>query len=103
MNKVALAIENSINYWKKFKRKDYNLKDYDYKLNMNYSVCTLASSVNAKAIISYTNTGDTARMLSSFGPECPIFAITENEVTYRQLRCCMEHYSKTIFTSRNNR
>ena len=24
-------------------------------------------------------------MLSSFGPECPIFAITENEATYRQL------------------
>ena len=24
-------------------------------------------------------------MVSSFGPECPIFAITENEITYRQL------------------
>ena len=93
MNKVAIAIEKSINYWKKFKRKECNLKNLDYKLNMNYSVCTLAASVNAKAIISYTNTGDTARMLSSFGPECPIFAITENEITYRQLRCSMEYYT----------
>lgn len=93
MNKVAIAIEKSINYWKKFKRRECNLKNFDCKLNMNYSVCTLAASVNAKAIISYTNTGDTARMLSSFGPECPIFAITENEVTYRQLRSNMEYYT----------
>lgn len=86
MSKVATTIENSIKYWKRFKRKDCKLKEnFDYKFNMNYSVCTLAASVNAKAIISYTNTGDTPRMLSSFGPECPIFAITENETTYRQL------------------
>lgn len=86
MSRVATTIESSIKYWKRFKRKDCNLKEnLDYKFNMNYSVCTLAASVNAKAIISYTNTGDTARMLSSFGPECPIFAITENETTYRQL------------------
>lgn len=93
MSKVAITIENSLKYWKRFKRKDCNLKDYDYKFNMNYSVCTLAANIEAKAIISYTNTGDTARMLSSFGPECPIFAITENETTYRQLRSCMEYYT----------
>ena len=52
---------------------------------MNFSVCTLAANIEAKAIIAYTNTGDTSRMVSSFGPECPIFAITENEITYRQL------------------
>lgn len=52
---------------------------------MNYAVCTLAANLEAKAIIAYTETGDTSRMLSSFGPECPIFAITENETTYRQL------------------
>ena len=42
----------------------------------------------AKAIIAYTNTGDTARTLSSFGPGCPIFAITHNETTYKQLGLC---------------
>ena len=93
MSRVADTIENSIKYWKKFKRREYNLNKLDCKYDMNYSVCTLAASVNAKAIISYTNTGDTARMLSSFGPECPIFAITENEVTYRQLRSSMEYYT----------
>lgn len=103
MSRVATTIENSIKYWKKFKRREGNLNKLDCKYDMNYSVCTLASSVNAKAIISYTNTGNTARTLSSFGPECPIFAITENEVTYRQLRSYVGNYTKTFSTSRNNR
>ena len=85
MNRVAIRIEESLNYWKRFNNREYNLRELDYKFNMNYSVCTLAANVGAKAIIAYTNTGDTSRMLSSFGPECPIFAITENETTYRQL------------------
>ena len=45
-------------------------------------------NVDAKAIIAYTNTGDTPRIVSSFGPGCPIFAITQNEVIYRQLGLC---------------
>ena len=93
MSRVAIAIEKSLKYWKRFKNREYSLEDLDYKFNMNYSVCTLASNIKAKAIIAYTNTGDTARMLSSFGPECPIFAITENETTYKQLRSCMEYYT----------
>ena len=52
---------------------------------MNYAVCTTAMNVDAKAIIAYTNTGDTPRIVSSFGPGCPVFAITQNETTYRQL------------------
>ena len=85
MDRVATTIEKSLKYWKRFKNREYDLEKLDYKFNMNYSVCTLASNIEPKAIIAYTNTGDTSRMLSSFGPECPIFAITENETTYRQL------------------
>ncbi len=88
MNKVAIAIENSLKYWKRFKHREYNLEELDYNFNMNYSVCMLATNVNAKAIIAYTDTGDTSRILSSFGPECSVFAITENEITYRQLGLC---------------
>ena len=42
-------------------------------------------NMNASAIFAYTETGDTPRMLSSFTPECPIYAVTTNEQTYRQL------------------
>ncbi len=88
MNRIATKIESSIKYWKRFKLREYNLIDSDCEFIMNYAVCTTAMNVEAKAIIAYTNTGDTARMVSSFGPECPIFAITQNEVIYRQLGLC---------------
>lgn len=88
MSKVAIKIESSLKYWKRFKNREYNLEELDYRFNMNYSVCMLATNTKAKAIIAYTNTGDTARTVSSFGPECPIFAITDNKQTYRQLGLC---------------
>lgn len=88
MNKVAIATENSIHYWKRFKNIDYNSGNFDYHVNMNYSVCIAATNINAKAIIAYTDTGDTSRTLSGFNPGCPIFAITQNERTYRQLGLC---------------
>ena len=41
--------------------------------------------MNARAIFAYTRTGNTPRMLSSFTPGCPIYAVTTDEKTYRQL------------------
>lgn len=88
MNKIAIKIESSIKYWKRYKEREYNLSSSDCDFIMNNAVCTTAMNVDAKAIIAYTNTGNTARMVSSFGPGCPIFAITQNEVIYRQLGLC---------------
>lgn len=88
MSKVAIAIEKSLKYWKRFKNRNYELERFDYNFNMNYSVCMSAANIDAKAILAYTNTGNTSRTVSSFGPECPIFAITENKRTYRQLGLC---------------
>lgn len=101
MNRVAIAIESSLKYWKRFKNREYKLEELDYRFNMNYSVCMLAANIKAKAIIAYTNTGDTARTVSSFGPECPIFAITENEKTYRQLGLCWNIIPK-LFPKQSN-
>lgn len=88
MDKISIAIEESINYWNRFKRREYELENRDYNFNMNYAVATSAMNVNAKAIIAYTETGDTPRMISGFGVACPIFAITQNRITYRQLGLC---------------
>ena len=96
MGSVSETIEKSIKYWKRFKSMNYDLGELDYKFNMNYSVCMLATNLNAKAIIAYTDTGDTARMLSSFCIGCPIFAITENVTTYRQLRSSMGNNTKAV-------
>ena len=96
MDKVAKAIEGSLKYWKRFKFRRYDLEKFDYNFNMNYSVCVSAANIKAKAIIAYTDTGDTSRTVSSFGPECPIFAITSNETTYRQLGLCWNIIPKLL-------
>ena len=88
MNKVTTAIEESIHYWSRFRKRNYNFEEFDYRFNMNYAVNMASANSNAKAILAYTNTGKTSRILASFTPECPIFAITENEITYRQLGLC---------------
>lgn len=101
MNKIAIKIEESIKYWKRFKAREYNLLNTKSEFIMNYAVCTTAMNTKAKAIIAYTNTGDTPKMVSSFGPECPIFAITENEIIYRQLGLCWGIIPK-IFDKQEN-
>lgn len=85
MNKIANAVEQSIKYWKRYRRREMDLTNMDYEFNLCRSVTSTAMEMDAKAIFAYTNTGDTPRMVSSFLPRCPIFAVTTNEKTYRQL------------------
>lgn len=40
---------------------------------------------NADAIVAVSETGKTGTMLSSLRPACPIYLITANEQTYRQM------------------
>ena len=52
---------------------------------ISYATCTTAIDLNAKAILSATSSGHTARMVSKFRPQCPIVATTDNERVMRQL------------------
>ena len=101
MNNIAIRIEESINYWKKFKSRNYNIEKFNDEFYMNYSVCVTAMNIEAKAIVAHTKTGDTPRMLSSFGPDCPIFAITQDKITYRQLGLCWSIIPK-LYEQENN-
>ena len=85
MAKISETIEDSIKYWKRFKNKEYAKENKDLEYSLNYSTCTTAMELNAKAIFAYTNTGRTATMLAGFFPQCPIYIITDNEITYRQM------------------
>ncbi len=85
MNNIAVAVEDYIKYWKRFTRREHDLSNLDYEFNLNHSVTTTAMEMKAKAIFAYTETGNTPRMLASFLPACPIYALTNNEKTYRQL------------------
>ena len=90
MNKIATAVEENIKYWKRYTRREHDLKDMNYEFNLSHSVTSTAMEMQAKAIFSYTQTGNTPRMVASFLPSCPIYAITNNEKTYRQLSLCWD-------------
>ena len=85
MDKISNAVENDINYWKRFDNKTLDMAREDIKKHVAYIATATAKNLNADAIVVYTNTGDSARNLAGMGPECPILAITDNRNTYYQL------------------
>ena len=52
---------------------------------ISYATCTTAMDLDARAILSSTASGHTARMVSKFRPDCPIIATTSDESVRRQL------------------
>ncbi len=49
------------------------------------AACALAEKVRAALLITFTNSGSTARLVSKYRPPCPILAPTPLEETFRQL------------------
>ena len=84
MDKIATEVEKIINYWKRFGEKEQEFLS-DEKSIMNYASCLTAMHMNTKALLAFTLSGGTARLLSKFRPDIPIYAITPDEITYRQL------------------
>ncbi|MEG2310874.1 MAG: pyruvate kinase [Clostridia bacterium] len=105
MIKIVEASESNIDYWKRFKKKnleklttvdDANISDpYEFKKQANFAVCCSAMFSDADAIVAVTEHGQTPSMLSSFKPGCPIYVITANENTYRQMS--LEHGVKAVY------
>lgn len=85
MSKIAIATENDINYEKRLGLRDTDFEYANYEFYLDRALCVTAKKMNAKGIFAYTEGGDTPKMLASFMPCCPIFAVTKNEQTYRQL------------------
>lgn len=85
MVNISERIENEIKYWERFNSKYQRLETDDLEYNINYTVCRMARKIHAKAVVAYTNTGNTARYLSGLGIKCPVYAVTSNKKTYNQL------------------
>jgi pyruvate kinase len=60
---------------------DYN----DLSSSVALASVKTAYNLKAKAIFAFTTSGFTARLISQFRPEMPIFALTSNDQTYQQL------------------
>jgi len=86
MVKISNSIESSVNYWKRFtKRELYCGKSEDILENIAYTSCAMAEHMNADAIVAYTHTGKSIARLAGMGPGCPIIAVTDDEKTFNKL------------------
>lgn len=86
MGTIAESIENNTHFWERFlKLNTKYLISNKPNLIVGHSLCSVAMQVHAKAIFSLSSHGNTPLALSSFKPECPIYAVTSDLRTASQL------------------
>ncbi len=83
MAKIAECAESGINYKKRFRNLDPNIKSITDAVS--HSTCAAAFDLDAKAIIAVSRSGYTARKISRFRPSAPIIAATTSTKAYNQL------------------
>ena len=83
MAQIAKRTEESINYNELLMCKANKAKNVADAIS--YATCTTAMNLDAKAILTSTSSGHTARMVSKFRPDCQIVATTSHDRIMRQL------------------
>lgn len=84
MSRIAEKAESALNYREMF-LKQRIAQDTSVTEAISQSVAISALDLNAKAIISSTESGQTARMVSKYRPAAPIVAVTTQDRTLRRL------------------
>ena len=81
---IVTETEGAIDYWKQF-QKQRVLPASNINDAITHTCCLTAKDLNARAILTATNSGRSARMICRFRPACPIAALTMHEKVRRQL------------------
>ena len=84
MARIAEKAESSMDYWKRFASVQYDMAT-SVTNAISHATCTTALDLKAAAIITVTQSGHTARMISRFRPACPIITTTVSPRVQRQL------------------
>jgi pyruvate kinase len=84
MSKIAERAEKALNYEEKLKRRRKNHVP-NVSNSISLATCNTAMDLNAAAIITATQSGHTAKVVSNYRPECPIIAVTPYEKVARKL------------------
>jgi len=84
MVRIAKMADESIDYGSKLATMQFDTME-NITNAISYATCTIALQLKAAAIISATQSGQTARMISRFRASCPIIATTSNPRVQRQL------------------
>ena len=78
MARIAVAAESDVNYRKRFGKR-FDERSNDVTTAISHSTCMVAQEINAKAIVTVTMSGFTARQISKYKPLCPIVACSVSE------------------------
>lgn len=84
MVKIAVCTEQDINYTARFKQRQTMINP-DITNAISHATCTTATDLNAAAIITVSQSGKTARMVSKYRPNCPIIGCSTSMKICRQL------------------
>lgn len=84
MDLIAKTTEQDINYKERFSKSVPKHSHGDITSAISHATVTTAHDLNAKAIITVTKSGTTARQISKYRPECPIISATTSEKVCRQ-------------------
>ena len=89
MCQITKAIESEIDYWGNLsKTSKESLVGKRSNLIIGHTLCEVAMQANADAIFSLSSEGHTPLAISTFKPNCPIYAITPHASIARQLSTC---------------
>ena len=84
MIRIAVRTEEDIDYKARFDKRG-QLDQPNVTMAISHATCTTAHDLGARAIITVSKSGRTARMISRFRPECPIISGTTEPKVYRQM------------------
>lgn len=84
MNKIALRVEKAIDYKKILSERSLSVKPTNPDA-ISHATCQVALDLKAKAIVTFTLSGSTARMVSRYRPPVPIIAASTQNSTVRKL------------------
>ena len=84
MVKIAAHMENNIDYNGIFRRRE-RCEDPDITNAISHATCMTAIDLKANAILAVSKTGNTARMISKYRPDCLIVGCSSSEKVCRQL------------------
>ncbi|MCW2276627.1 pyruvate kinase [Heliophilum fasciatum] len=84
MARIAWRAEQALEY-KTARERQFASNFGSVTDSISAATCTIAADLGAKAIITLTKSGSTARMVSRYRPRCPIIAATPEEKVMRQM------------------
>ncbi len=84
MARIACRTEQDINYCKRFATRDIH-ESPNVTNAISHATVTTAHDLGARAILTVSKSGSTARMISKYRPACPIICCTTSPVYQRQM------------------